>query len=281
MAQPAILIPQEISLLLSSDPSQWASNVSSDGSQFSVQLEEAIAVPADALNITISVEESSIWWTVPNIITGVNDKLYITAPDTLDVTTVYTITIPQGLYDLSGLNQAILRELENDGAKISPEPVINLTPDENTQKVQIRFEYTDVEIDFTQSDTFRDILGFDSQILGAYPGAPQNILADSVAQFNTVNSFLINSSLTNTGLRFNNTYNQTLSQVLIDVSPGSQITSAPFNPAKIQAPELAGSKRTEIRMWLTDERNNPVNTNSEFWTARVVIRYLRPVIIGS
>ena len=280
MATPGLVIPQEISMLLTSDPTQGASNVSADGSQFSVQLEEAISIPRDAMNITISAEESTIWWVIPNIITGQNDKLYITAPDTLDVTQVYVITLPQGLYDLSGLNQAILRELENAGAKVSPEPVINLSADENTQKVEIRFEYDVVEIDFTQSDTFRDILGFNSQVLGPYLGAPVTILANTVAKFNTVNSFLIHSTLTNRGLRFNNKYDQTLSQVLIDVTPGSQIVSAPFNPPKVNAPELAGATRTNLTMWLTDEKNRAVNTNGEVWTTRIVIRYLKPVVFG-
>lgn len=280
MTTPTLVIPQEISMLLTSDPTQGASNVSADGSTFSVQLEEAITIPRDALNVTISVEESTIWWVIPNIITGENDKLYITAPDTSDVTTVYVITIPQGLYDLSGLNQAIQRELENAGAKISPEPVINLSADESTQKVEIRFEYAVVEIDFTQSDTFRDILGFNSSVVGPFVGAPVTILADSVAAFNTVNSFLIHSTLTNRGLRFNNTYNQTLSQVLIDVTPGSQIVSKPFNPAKISATELAGSTRTNLTMWLTDEQNRVVNTNGEVWTARIVIKYLKPMVFG-
>lgn len=280
MATPGLVIPQEISMLLTSDPAQGASNVSTDGSQFTVQLEEAIDIPRDAMNVTVSVEESTIWWVIPNIITGQNDKLYITAPDTSDVTTVYVITIPQGLYDLSGLNQAILRELENAGAKTSPEPVINLSADENTQKVEIRFEYAVVEIDFTQSDTFRDILGFNSQVLGPYIGAPVTVLANNVAAFNTVNSFLIHSDIINSGLRFNNTYNQTLSQVLIDVTPGSQIVSKPFNPAKVNGSELAGAKRTNLTLWLTDEKNRAVNTNGEVWTARIVIRYLKPIVFG-
>jgi len=272
-------IPEEISMLVSSDPNAGASNVSSDGSYFEVQLQDGLKIPKDAMNINISVEEATVWWVVPNIITGQNDKMYITAPDTSDVVQNYVITIPQGLYDLSGLNQAVLRELENAGSKVDPDTVITMTPDEATQKVEIRFNYSTVSIDFTQSDTFREILGFDSAVYGPYPAAPVNVLAPNVAQFNQVNYFLLHSDLTNKGIRFNNNYNQTISQILIDVPPGSQIVSKPFNPAKVSAQELAGTNRTNLRFWLTDDENRRVNTNSEYFTARIVIHYLRPFVV--
>lgn len=271
-------IPEEISMIVSSDPNNGATNISSDGSYFEVQLQDGLKVPKEALNVNISVEEATVWWSVPNIITGENDKLYITGPDTLDVSQNYVLTIPQGLYDLSGINEALARELEAAGAKIDPEPLITLSPDEATQKVQMRFNYATVSIDFTQPDTPRQILGFDSAVYSPVPTNP--ILAPSVAAFNRVNYFLIHSDMTNKGIRFNNSYNQTIGQVLIDVAPGSQIVSRPFNPAKINAPELAGTTRTNLRFWLTDDEDRRVNTNNEYWSARIVVHYLRPFVVG-
>ena len=270
-------IPEEISMIVSSDPNNGATNRSPDGSYFEVQLQDGLKVPKDALNVNISVEEATIWWSVPNIITGENDKLYITGPDTLDVVQNFVLTIPQGLYDLAGINEAIARELEAAGAKIDPEPLISLSPDEATQRVQMRFNYANVSIDFTQTDTPRVILGFDSAVYSPVPTNP--ILAPNVAAFNQVNYFLIHSDLTNKGIRFNNNYNQTIGQVLIDVAPGSQIVSRPFNPAKINAPEMAGSTRTNLRFWLTDDEDRRVNTNNEYWSARIVVHYLRPFVV--
>lgn len=270
-------IPEEISMIVSSDPINGATNISPDGSYFEVQLQDGLRIPKDALNVNISVEEATIWWSVPNIITGENDKLYITGPDTLDVIQNYVLTIPQGLYDLAGINEAMARELEAAGAKIDPEPLITLSPDEATQKVQMRFNYATVNIDFTPTDTPRIILGFDAQVYSPVPTNP--ILAPNVAAFNQVNYFLVHSDLTNKGIRFNNNYNQTIGQVLIDVAPGSQIVSRPFNPAKINAPELAGTTRTNLRFWLTDDEDRRVNTNNEYWSARIVVKYLRPFVV--
>ena len=270
-------IPEEISMIVSSDPTNGASNISPDGSYFEVQLQDGLSVPKDALNVNISVEEATIWWSVPNVITGENDKLYITGPDTLDVLQNFVLTIPQGLYDLTGINEAMARELEAAGAKIDPEPLITFSPDEATQRVQMRFNYGTVSIDFTQTDTPRVILGFDAQVYSPVPTNP--ILAPQVAAFNRINFFLIHSDMTNKGIRFNNNYNQTIGQVLIDVAPGSQIVSRPFNPAKINAPELAGTTRTNLRFWLTDDEDRRVNTNNEYWSARIVINYLRPFVV--
>ncbi len=277
----SMMVEKETNMIASSDPDAGAINISADGSRFEIQLQDAIQLPAEAINVQIAVEEATVWWVVPNIITGENDKMYITVPNVVDVLTAYVITIPQGLYDLSGLNQAIARELSNAGAKIDPSNTVLLTADEATQKVEIVLNYLGSQIDFTQPDTPREILGFNSQILGPTVIAPYTQIADNVAGFNTVNYFLIHSDLTNKGIRFNNNYNQTISQVLIDVAPGSQIVSRPFNPARINAQELAGAKRTNIRFWLTDDKDRPVNTNGEYFTCRVVIKYLLPHIMLS
>jgi hypothetical protein len=374
-----MMVPQEISMIVSSDPNNGAGNRSADGSYFEIQLQDGLSLPAEALSATLSVEEATVWWTVPNIITGKNDKMYITgtpataettnrtdlgfpvastyemtvvapnvsnlelrniaggmpigafvvgdifrpdsgvsngflyeilgivadtatsktynvggllegniAPNTGEFsrirnggTTNYIITIPQGLYDLNGISQAILRGLENAGAQIDPNPLISFSPDEPTSRVELRFNYNNVIVDFTPADTPRVILGFDSAVYGPYITAPISILAPNVAAFNQVNYFLIHSDLTNKGIRFNNDYNQTIAQVLIDVPPGSQIVSRPFNPARIPVSELVGAKRNTIRMWLTDDNDNRIFTNNEYWTARIVIRYFKPYIIGS
>ena len=274
-----MLVPQEISLLLSSATSQGASNKSAYGDRFEIQLQDPIAIPSDALNVTVSLHESTIWWTVINIIAGQNDKMYIDGPDTLDAPQSYIVTIPAGLYDLTGLYQAILRDLANQGAKTDPDPLFTMSPDEPTQKVEITFNYSSVAIDFTPTDTPREILGFLSQVYGPYT-APHAVLADNVASFNTVNSFLVHSDLCSKGIRINNTYSQTIGQVLIDVAPGSQIVSKPYNPALISAQDLAGSQRTNLRVWLTDDQNRPVNTNGEDFTVRIVISYLKPYVVA-
>ena len=70
-----VLVPEEIDLIVSSDPANGARNPSADGSTFQILLQDGIKIPSDAKNINVSVEESTVWWVVPNIETGVNDTI--------------------------------------------------------------------------------------------------------------------------------------------------------------------------------------------------------------
>lgn len=271
------MIPHELSMLVSSDPTTGARNVSPSGSNFDIVLEDALSIPPQAHNVTVSVDSATVWWTIPNIVSGVNDLMRVTRAG--DPNSPYNIVIPQGLYDLSGLNAAIIRELTNLGAPFNPLPLFELQSDDATQKVAVLFHFANVSIDFTIANSFRDILGFNSQVIGSAAIVPITIIAPNVAAFNQVNYFLIHSDLVQKGIRFNNTYSQVIGQVLIDVAPGSQIVSQPFNTAKVNADELAGNRRTILRFQLTDDKNREVNTNGEAWTARIVIRYFIPFVM--
>lgn len=278
----------EINFIVSSDPDNGAKNVNALGNRFEVVLDEPILVPQQAENITVSMEEATVWWTVPNIITGTNDLMQVTdtgagAAPSGGPANVYNIVIPQGLYDLSALNEAIQREIGNDagGAGFLDPPLISLSADDATQKVEININYTGVSIDFTIAQTFREILGFNSAVVGPPAAAPTVYLADNTAAFNTVNSFLIHSDIVRRGVRFNNSYQQILDQVLIDVPPGSQIVQTKLRPPVIPEHVLAGIPRNTLKFWLTNESNEDISTAGEYFTVRFVIRYDTPMgILG-
>lgn len=279
-----MLIPEEMSLIVSSDPTQGAVNVSQDGSSFELLLDQPITIPKEALNVTVSVSEATVWWTVPNIIKDVNDKMFVFGNLRGGGTKLFELVIEQGLYDLPGLNNSIVNSLETAGAQTldssgDPLPLITIASDDSTQKVLIRFNYTNVTVDFTQSNTFRKILGYDSKVVGPFGSVPINNIADNVAAFNTVNYFLLTSNLVEKGIRFNNRFAQIVSQILINVSPGSQIISSPRHPPEISAQFLAGQQKANLRFSLTDDQLRAVNTNGEYYSARIIIKYLLPMVI--
>lgn len=352
----------ELSLIVSSDPDSGAFNRSADGSYFEIFLQnKGISIPKEAKRAFLTTEESNLWWSIPNIITGVNDKLYITGPEGVEVksnhdlgfsqtaiisasagtftitdpsaslptdgfatgdiikvestsqefrilsipsqttalftavtanpatlvastgnferlrggsgVTDYVVTLPQGLYDLNLMNNAVITQLENQGASSSSEPIISFNADNASQRVQIRFAFPSSKVDFSQAGTPREILGFDSLPYGPYPTAPTTVTAENTAAFNQVNYFLLHCDLTALGIPFNNEYTQVVAQIPIDRPPGSQILYRPFNPARINVNELIGASRTSIRCWLTDDKNRRVNTNGEYFSARFKIEY--------
>ena len=280
-----MLVHKELSLLVSSNPQLGAINVNKDGSSFEINFDDPLQIPPDALNVTVALHESTIWYTTPNIIKDENDTMYIFGDTESGGSQLFQIKIPQGLYDVSGLNIAVLSELEKQGARTLDNngeylPLVNLTGDSNTQKVIIRFNYNNVTVDFRPENTPRVILGFNQELYGPFILSPINQLAENIAAFNQLNSFLIATNLVSRGIRINNRYNQVIARVPINVQPGSQIVFSPFNPAKSEAQGLAGSKRTVLRFRLTDQNFRSVNTNSEYWNCRVVISFDQPLILN-
>ncbi len=272
----------EIPLIASSDTAVGAVNVSTAGDFFQIELAEPIEIPREATNITVSMEESTVWWVVPNILdstAGASQNNLMKIVDTgvgSGVAGTFNLVIPQGLYDLSALNQTIVRELASAGAGVTPDPLITLSADDATQKVEITAHYIGISVDFTISNSFRDILGWGSVVLGPTIAVLTTFLAPNVAAFNVINYFLVHCDVVTRGVRYNNTYSQVLDQVLIDVAPGSQIISAKFRPPEIPEPDLAGTIRNTIRFWITDDQLRSINTNDETWSARIVIKYNMP-----
>jgi hypothetical protein len=183
------------------------------------------------------------------------------------------VVLPQGLYDLNAMQNAIATQLENLGASSATEPIISLSADTASQRVNIRFPFPTSAVDFSQPETIRTIIGFPPTLIGDFVDAPKTITGSSTPAFNAVNYFLLHTDLTNLGLRFNNQYSQVVSQILIDRPPGSQILSRPFNPARIPVPELIGATRNSIRVWLTNDQNERINTNGEYYSARLKLEY--------
>jgi hypothetical protein len=270
------LVPEEITLLVDSAPNSGAANISQEGDQFTVTLNEPIKIPSDALNVNLRAEESTVWWVVPNISAAIgNNKFYVDEGGV-----PFVLTIPDGLYDLVELNSTLARLLENAGATTAPNPVIALSSDDASQKVILRLNYVNVSVDFSQPDTPRDILGFNSQVVGPDLSAPVNIFADNTAQFNTIDYFLIHTDLIQKGISVNGNYSQTISTVLIDVPPGSQIISSPRHPPVLDGQDLAGTSKKSFRVWITDQANRPIDTRGEPFTCRIKISYMKPFVMA-
>lgn len=266
----------EIPLIVDSDEKAGAINKSADGSTFEIELDDPITIPANAINVHVQVQEATIWWVIPNIITDVNDTFSL--DDGLGGGP-YVIQIAQGLYNLSGLQQAIESALVTAG---SASGQFTFLSDNATQKVIIRLNAIGVTVDFTVADTFHIILGFlGTDILGPTGVAQTDFTATNTAAFNTIDYFLIHSDIVPQGIRTNNSYNQTIAQVLIDTSPGSQIVSRPFNPPKVEAQNLIGALRRRLKFWLTTQDGvTLVDTNNENWSARVIISYTHDISPG-
>lgn len=264
-------IPNSLSLIVSSDPDNGAQNVTDNGSTFEVQLNRPIQLPNDAKRATIEVNQANIWWTVPNISAELeNDQFRF-----IENANNHTIVFPKGLYSLSSFNALVSRELVNLGLASD---LISFVGDGSTQKVVATFGAAAVQMDFTGANTPRFILGWDSRLVPLIPSVlGQSETADNVAMFNIINSFLLHTSLTAEGIPINNTGANIVASVPIDVQPGSQIVFQPQNPTRAGVPELVGKAQGNFQVWLTDQNNIKVDTNSEVFSATFIIRWWAPI----
>ena len=204
----------EIPLILSSAISAGAINKNDLGSSFEVVFQPPIHFPSDIQSCSLSVQEALVWNVIPNISEQLgNNKLYV-----IYQATTYDITIPDGLYSVSDLNNAIERELSTETGVSN---LVSIEPDNATQRIVLTLSEADLQVDFTQPDTFRDVLGFDSQLVPPAPTTgPYFQLGDSQAAFNNINYFLLHiDTLIENGIRVNDQYNQNIAQILITAAP--------------------------------------------------------------
>lgn len=258
----SVIFDKVQSYVFSSDPALGAINISPDGSEFTVAMNNPIVIPHGVIDCKLDVIAASIWNVSPNIAAAFgNNKFYFTQN-----LTPYSVTIPDGLYSLPQLNNFLSRFFVNNGLNKNQ---IVFTGDESTQKTVITFNYTGTQIDFTLPNTIRTILGFNSQLVpnsGPSTIQGENYISNNIATFNRINSFYVKSNLVNNGLPLNGTPGNIIAQIPITSAPGSQINYSPQNVISVSARNLIGNTMQSCTFTLLDDRLRNVNTLGEYWS---------------
>lgn len=263
----------EHSLIFSSASDNGAEGVSSNKDSFSVSLQPPLNIPTDAKYCNIACETAELFNSSPNILTGVNNQIKIKCDSNTGVLTTYTVDLDQALYDLPALDQAIKSSLLNQGAITSPSYAIDLLASESDQKVVIQFNTLNAEVILNTATSMRGILGFNSGVYtntGTVAGFQTK--AQNVADFATVSSYLLHTSLVKDGMRLNNRHSSIIAQIMIDVDVGSQILFRPTNPAKLDASHLIGNKVGRVDIWMTNQKDEGVVLLDPF-SCRFVLRH--------
>lgn len=257
----------EIPLLISSSETEGAILKNSQGSDFSIDLGgDSLQIPNNARKCKLTVLESSLWYVSYNISASRNNNIFLYNYSSTD----YTLIIPDGLYDLPSLSQAISNGIQAQTTG-NPIDLVTLQADYATSKVYMEFGGT-VNVTFdTAQNTINSVIGFNDQVINGL--ANEIVQGENVANFNIIEYFLIKSDLVDRGLRLNNTYSQIIEKVSINVQPGSLIVQKDNNPIALNCQNLIGQSVNRIRFWLTDQSGILVDTVNEDWTLRLLISY--------
>jgi len=254
--------------LFSSSPNNGALNINSDGSAFSVNMARyPISMPHNCKNVTAAVIAASIPYISPNVITPTNDQFNFNY-----LGTNYQIIIPTGLYSLNSLQNQINLGL---AALSLPQAIFTFIGNGSTQKVSIQFNYTNTYIDFTGSNTFRDLMGFNAVLVPLAPSTAGQIeTAPNVANFDTLQSYTIATSLLNNGIPFNGTTSKSIVSIIpINGVPGSRLIYQPTLPVLVNANELISQSRTVADFQILDQDANPINMLNQIWTVTIQFTY--------
>lgn len=257
-----------IPLFVSSDPTLGAINLTSGNDRFSVQFKRTIIIPEHAQNITLECNQANIWWTVLNVTLGVNDAFRLIE----DGVGTHDIILEPGLYDISGLNSAVNNLLINEGLASG---VLTITGDNSTQKVLLSFTIAGLQVEWVPTSFF-ELVGFNSGQLvpsGGFTIGAFSELAPNIANFSDISSFLVHTSLLQSGIPLGDTESQVLANPQINVPPGSLINFNPFNPVQLDVNHLRGQNINEASFWITDQLNRVIDFNGEFFTLLIVLRY--------
>ena len=264
------LLKRETSFLFSSDPSVGATQITNNGSAFAVALDTPISIPKGALNCEVALNFAALWYVNPNVSVQLTNNQFRFTTSSAPAGT-YTITFPNGLYSLEGLNSALSNLIVNLGL---PANLFILSGNDATQSTVISFFNALDSVDFTIPNSLRFILGFDSLVYTA-PTANYNLFSPNPAQFNADVSYLISSDLTPVGIPVNNQSNGVLANIPIPLgtAPGSQIIYQPPNLVWSDANALIGAPKQFIRFRLTNQNLVPIDTVGETYQLTVVLRW--------
>lgn len=247
------------------------STVNSLGNRMTVINQNSFGLDSTMIKgpVTLKVTGATIWWTMINIgVSQGNNVLTYTLAAGADK----TITIDDGLYDIDALNDAIQRGLVNNGDTAG---IITFAGEYASQKTVMTLNGTAaaIVVKFTETNSFKDLIGFTTSADYASPTTTLNFTSPAVAQMSSINYFLIQSDLVNSGIPTNGITTGTIAKVNIDVLPGSQINYKPFIPYAVDASKLLNNGNLIWTYTLTSDNGADVDTNSNSWSVDFSLEY--------
>lgn len=190
---------------------------------------------------------------------------------------VWDIYIPQGTYELGRLNQVLQDSLLGAGL-LENAIEFELNPDNGKMSTLL---YTGTELDLTVTASPAEILGLQKQIysIPIIPDPPNPYaVAESQPAFNVVNQFHIHCDLVDRGIGVNSRHTDVVGVVPIteNNSIGYLVAYEPNTPTVTNIKQLRGTIRRDVRCWLTNEKDEFLNTGGEDWSFHIRLSYLIP-----
>jgi hypothetical protein len=230
---------------------------------------------------------ASLWYTNPNILTGVNDTLFVYfAGLTGTGDEVQRFVFDKGLYSLNTLNDALKEKLQavgGGGVLFGDEVVISANS--ATQKLTITLApsaTTGVTTVVFDNSSISEFLGFDPETPGSTTtfaadvnSSIKSITAPLVAKFNTLSYFIVHVDGLCSGVLGSKGSDAGSELAIItpeNIAAGKQIVVQPYNVVRVPC-KAAGASISEFTVRLTDQNGSDVDMLGEEFSVQFVIEW--------
>ena len=177
------------------------------------------------------------------------------------------IVLSRGAYELRDITSAIQRRMvqNRDYNEAKNKSYINIDHHKPTFKSILDIKNSNYIVDFTNENSIASTLGFNKERLPAGYHLSPNII-----NIEKVNSILIHCDIV-LGTYVNSKTSNVLYNFAMTVSPGYKVIERP-TPELIFLPIVERPEIQSIRIWLTDQDNNPLDLMGEKLTINILIR---------
>ena len=179
------------------------------------------------------------------------------------------LIIPTGAYEVSFINNELQRQmmLNEDYNSEGNSFYVHISYNLPTSKSTVDITHDDYIVDFTQENSIGSSLGFTS--LQLRKGFHES---GNVINIEPVNAVLVHCDIIK-DCYVNGKHSQVLYSFSPKVSPGYKIIERP-NPQLIFHSVINCPKISEIRIWLTDQNNKPIDLRGEVITIEILLKKL-------
>ena len=224
-----------ISVFVNNNPSQHKV-ISPKGNQVTVNFNPKINLESKK-KYQLRCLNANIVYCMPNVISGVNNKLYYSIGGETNLANAKVITFDAGLYGLRDINKTI-SYFTADASNGNNSKLIQFYADSATSKIYVTFDQASISIFLSPSDSIMKMLGFDvsqgnpllNGLIGNY-AVKASLKSKNQAQLNSLQNILVKCDIVS-GSYQNSQLSNIIACVTPDVASYSTIIFSPYHPLR-------------------------------------------------
>ncbi len=251
-----------------------ASSVTPLGSTFVVDFTPSLQISPAARNVSLSLVQATVWWTVPNL-EAVSITVRILASEEVPTAKDVVVSFRKGIYTYKEVNKIFNNAFTE--AEVDP-LAVSFNPNWSTNLMVMSFGIP-AELTFDLSTSaLSSILGFNNGTYRYYPigGENQQLYeAQTTAKFDSVQFLMVGTNMVDRGFQIGGgRYKNVIAKIgIVGVDPGFQIVHEPPNPLEVTTQMFNGDGLSRAEFTLMDQTGQPVDTNGQPWSLLLRIRY--------